>query len=86
MVLTDTNDMRVVVEDFFTQDTPPALVTTDGVQISAVLAGRLAGLSAQGQTVTGGTDAASVDPGDPIGTVNTASGQAYIIRVDGTRV
>jgi len=71
----------VVIRDFFKGETQPALVTADGAQISGDLVVRLAGPTAAGETSAAGTLSAS----DAIGRIDTVSGKAFVIRVDGTR-
>lgn len=81
LVLKAPDGDQVVVQDFFAGETPPMLATAEGAQVPGLLASRLAGSPAPGLSVEAGTDVGS----EPIGTVNTVSGQAFVIRADGSR-
>ncbi len=81
LVLKAPDGDQVVVQDFFAGETPPMLTTAEGAQVPGVLASRLAGSPAPGLSVEAGTDVGS----ESIGTVNTVSGKAFVIRVDGSR-
>ena len=81
MIVTEADGTLFVAEGFYTHDTPPALITQGGAQISGAMAERLAGASSSDQVVQGGTDSAA----ESIGTVNTVSGTVFVIRVDGSR-
>ena len=71
----------VVIRDFFKGETPPALVSADGAQIPGDLAAHLAGPEAAGKLAAAGATSAA----DAIGRIDTVSGKAFVIRVDGTR-
>ena len=81
LVVTAPDGDSVVIEGFFSTEAPPALTTPEGAQISGPLATRLAGPLAPEAEVLAGTDAGN----EPIGTVNTVSGRAFVIRADGSR-
>ncbi len=81
MVLKAPDGDQVVVQDFFAGETPPMLTTAEGAQVPGVLASRLAGSPAPGLSVEAGAHVGS----EAIGKVNTVSGQAFVIRVDGSR-
>ncbi|MFQ5693523.1 MAG: hypothetical protein ACE5IM_10825, partial [Nitrospinota bacterium] len=84
LVLTASDGTRVQVRDYFAQETPPALATPDGAQISGPLAERLAGPMAPGQVAAAG-DAPATDAMEAIGKVTAADGRAFVVRADGTR-
>jgi Ca2+-binding RTX toxin-like protein len=79
LLLTAPDGTNVVINDFFAHSPPPSLATPDGAQVSHAMAGLLAGPSPIDRLAAAGTDA------EAIGTVNTISGGAFVIRVDGTR-
>ena len=82
-LLLEEGSQSVLVQDYFTTNTPPDLTTSDGAGIiTADLANRLAGPMAPGQfaQATGSSAAAS------IGQVENASGNSFLTRVDGSRV
>jgi hypothetical protein len=81
LLLTAADGTRVGVNDFFANPPPPSLATPGGVQISGAVAEHLAGPPEENQVIQAGTDAAN----EAIGTANTVSGKAFVIRVDGTR-
>lgn len=72
---------QVVVADFFMTDAPPTLVGAEGAHISGALAARLAGPMAPGQVA-----GEMPDLGEPIGRVNSLTGEVTVVRADGTRV
>ncbi len=82
LVLTGEDGGRVVVREYFAVENPPTLVTEDGSQVPADLATRLAGPVAPGQYA----QAAPTPGAEPIGTVDTAEGEVFAVRADGTRV
>ncbi|MCH8237760.1 MAG: FecR domain-containing protein [Proteobacteria bacterium] len=82
LVLKAPDGAQVTIRNFFAGDEPPDLMTPDGARISGALADRLAGPLAPGQVAEAGTDLG----GEAIGIVNSISGKAFVIRIDGSRV
>ncbi|NQV84093.1 MAG: tandem-95 repeat protein [Rhodospirillales bacterium] len=82
LVLTASDGTNVIVSDFFASDPTPSLATPNGALVSGVTVDLLAGSPPSDQVIEAGTDAAN----EPIGTINTISGKAFVVRVDGTRV
>ena len=74
---------QVLVQDYFTMENPPALQTSGGAKLDGDLVNRLAGSASANQVAS--ADGAST-AGQPIGTVETATGTVTAIRADGTRV
>lgn len=71
----------VVVRDYFGAATVPALRSTDGATLSSAIVTHLA--RADSPTQFAAADAPP--PGQPIGRIQSAVGEAFVIRVDGTR-
>ena len=82
LVLTGADGRRVLIHDFFTTDSPPTLLTESGARIPPELALKLAGPLAPGQYA----QAAPAVPGQPIGKVETITGEATATHTDGTTV
>ncbi|MEQ9329054.1 MAG: FecR domain-containing protein, partial [Rhodospirillales bacterium] len=83
LVLEFGDGSAVTIRDYFTLENAPDILSTTGVKIEGALATRLAGPVAPGQVAQpAGTDAAE----QPIGRVETAEGEVYAIRLDGTQV
>ena len=72
---------KLILRDYFLQEHPPDLTTTDGVVLRGDIAIRLAGPQAPGQYAQAGPVAGKV----PIGTIDTASGLVEVVRADGSR-
>ena len=72
---------QVLVRGFFETAVPPDLVTTDGAVVSGKLAMHLAGPLAPGQYAQAGPTGAA----EPIGQVETVSGEVRVTRADGTK-
>ena len=75
-------DTNLVLRDYFGTDTPPPITTPDGIVISGDLANSLAGPLAPAQvaqaTPTAGAEA--------IGAIESTTGTASAVRVDGTEI
>ncbi|MBT7944065.1 MAG: tandem-95 repeat protein, partial [Alphaproteobacteria bacterium] len=82
LVLTASDGTNVTVSDFFASDPPPSLATPEGALVSGTMAGLLAVPAPSDQIIEAGTDTAA----EAIGTINTISGKAFVVRVDGSRV
>jgi len=70
----------MVIENYFLQSSPPDITTDAGVVLKGAIAVRLAGSQTPGQyaqSAPGGT-------ADPIGRVETATGEITVIRADGS--
>ncbi len=72
---------QVVVEGFFTDDSPPDLQTADGARLSGDLAADLSGFEAPAQYA----QAAPSIEAQPIGTVESLDGSVTVIHADGTQ-
>ncbi|MGH6718638.1 MAG: FecR domain-containing protein, partial [Alphaproteobacteria bacterium] len=79
LIITGAGEAPIIVNGWFAADTPPALVTEDGLLLSAGTVARLAGPLAPGQYAQE-TGAADV----PVGRVTALEGEAVATRVDGT--
>lgn len=80
--LTGEEGQQVVIKDYFSQATPPDLASASGAVLNADTAARLAGPLAPGQYAQ-----AATGPGaNPIGRVETASGDVQVTRADGSEV
>lgn len=69
-----------IIENYFTQSTPPDLTTADGVVLKGAIAARLAGSLTPGQYA----QSAPGEAASPIGQVETSTGDVKVIRADGT--
>ena len=81
LVLTAADGTQVLIQGYFALPTPPALVSAEGAVIAGELAVKLAGPMAPGQYAQ-----ASLETAQPIGTVETLTGDVVAVRADGTRV
>ena len=83
LLLTGDGGEEVLVRDYFSVETSPNLLTDGGAQITPQVAQALSGSLAPDQYAQ-----ATTTDGDaqPIGTVDTADGDVFAIRTDGTRV
>jgi len=70
----------LIVENYFLQSSPPDITTDAGVVLKGAIAVRLAGSQTPGQYAQSSPGAAA----DPIGRVETATGEIKVIRADGT--
>ncbi|MEM8690025.1 MAG: FecR domain-containing protein, partial [Pseudomonadota bacterium] len=82
LVLTGDDGQTVVVEDYFTAETLPDLISPEGGRLYASVVESLAGPRAPGQYAQAG----SPDGRQPIGQVETLEGSATAQRTDGTVV
>ena len=82
LILTGQNGQQLQIVEYFSQTTPPALISSDGKMLSGETVSLLAGPQAPGQyaLVTGGLF------GEPIGQVETLSGSASAQRPNGLQV
>jgi len=80
--LTGPDGQDLVIRDYFNQVPPPDLTTADGVILKGAIATRLAGPVAPNQFAQAAPGAAS----EPIGRVETATGQVQATRPDGSQV
>ncbi|MCC7166305.1 MAG: FecR domain-containing protein, partial [Rhodospirillales bacterium] len=82
LLLEDNQGARVLVQDYFDSDVPADLISSDGAAIPGDLAVRLAGTLAPGQYAQAGRSASA---GQPIGNVETVSGQVQVTHADGSK-
>ena len=80
--LTGPEGQELIVRDFFDQNPPPDITTTEGVVLKGSVVTQLAGPLAPGQYA----QAAPSGSTESIGRVETASGSVNATRVDGTEV
>ena len=80
--LTGPEGQELIVHDFFDQNPPPDIATTEGVVLKGSVVTQLAGPLAPGQYA----QAAPSGSTESIGRVETASGSVSATRVDGTEV
>jgi len=80
--LTGPEGQELIVRDFFDQNPPPDIATTEGVVLKGSVVTQLAGPLAPGQYA----QAAPSGSTESIGRVETASGSVSATRVDGTEV
>ena len=75
---------QVLIQDYFTAETPADLVLADGAGVlKGTLVSTLAGSATAGQYAQ--LDGAALSSG-AIGQVEALAGEAFVVRVDGTRV
>ena len=82
LVLEGTDGTTVVIQDYFAVAESPSLVTSGGAQLDSSLVSRLANAGSPMQIAQEGAAVGE----QPIGTVDTAEGEVFAIRADGTRV
>ena len=82
LLLTGEGAETVLVRGYFAAEDSPALLTEGGAKVSPDTAEALAGPAAPGQHAQAGPSGAQ----QPIGTVDTADGEVFATRADGTRV
>ncbi|MCC7168397.1 MAG: FecR domain-containing protein, partial [Rhodospirillales bacterium] len=75
---------QVLVRDYFASDITPDLVTDNGARIGGDLALKLAGVLAPGQYAQAGRGAGAA-AGQPIGNVETVTGQVQVTHADGSK-
>ncbi len=81
LILTAADGTQVVVQGYFALEHAPELVSAQGAQLSADVVVKLAGPLAPGQYAQ-----ATPASAEPIGEVDTITGEVVAIRADGTRV
>ena len=79
--LTGPDGQKLLIRDYFSQENPPDLTTSDGVVLKGDIAVRLAGPLAPGQYA----QATATTDNEPIGRVESSTGKAEVVRADGTR-
>ena len=79
--LTGPDGQKLLIRDYFSQENPPDLTTSDGVVLKGDIAVRLAGPLAPGQYA----QATATTDSEPIGQVVTSTGKAEVVHADGTR-
>ncbi|MBT5666731.1 MAG: hypothetical protein HOJ06_15435, partial [Rhodospirillaceae bacterium] len=72
----------ILVKDYFLSDPPPVLTTPNGGRLSSELVASFTPPEATGQYA----QASGLETGEAIGQVTSLVGNAYAVRIDGTRV
>src|ERR1700742_266009 len=81
--LTGPDGHTIIVEGYFTQQTPPDLVTHDGARLTPDMVSAFVPPEHAGQYASSGQ---ITNDASPAGKITQLTGEAHIIRADGTHV